>query len=202
MPRISVDHTNGMASTQHLSDIPKPNARPGMARYPPGVTEGPRLHQSSSISSRVPVKTCSLGIYFDFSFCSSICNELFRFAHLFDPPTGSYGEGFNSPALLHTSTFPPCPPLMHMSYSSLQKSIFNYTLLFLTFLYFQYTSCYAARESLACRKVLWERTPNPAPCLPPTFSHHLALGTRLIRANISPAESQKVPLFLLTVEQD
>lgn len=42
---------------------------------------------------------------------------------------------------------------------------------------------------------------NSAPFLCPVSSHQLALGTYLIPANLSPAEIQKVSIFLFTVEQ-
>lgn len=42
--------------------------------------------------------------------------------------------------------------------------------------------------------------PSSAPFLPPVCFHQLALGTSLIRANISPAETEKVSIFLFKLE--
>ena len=62
VPRISVDHTNGIpwawASTLHLSNIPKLNARPGMAQYSAEITEGPHLHPS--LPKGLPFSTMSV----------------------------------------------------------------------------------------------------------------------------------------------
>lgn len=211
VPRISVHHTNGIpwawASTLHLSDIPKLNARPGMAQYSPGITEGSHLH--SSLPKGLPFSTMSLSepVIWEHIFTSlavpppAICQEPFL-STLF-PPRGRSGEGgVNSPAVTYTSIFLSCRPAMYTSYSSLQNSIFNYTFLFLTFLCFQYTYCYVSRETLVCTMFSPRELSISVPFLPPVFSHQLALGTYLIQANVSPAEIQKVSIFLFTVEQN
>lgn len=205
VPRISVHHTNGIpwawASTLHLSDIPKLNARPGMAQYSPGITD-----------DHICILPCQRVFHFQPCPCQNPLSEntfslLLLFLHLqyakslflstLFPPRGRSGEGgVNSPAVTYTSIFLSCRPAMYTSYSSLQNSIFNYTFLFLTFLCSQYT-CYVSRETLACTMFSPRELSISVPFLPPVFSHQLALGTYLIQANVSPAEIQKVSNFPL-----
>lgn len=90
VPRISVHHTNGIpwawASTLHLSNIPKLNARPGMAQYSPGIIEGSHLHPS--LPKGLPFSTMSLSepVIWEHIFTSlavpppAICQEPF-FVH-------------------------------------------------------------------------------------------------------------------------
>lgn len=211
VPRISVHHTNGIpwawASTLHRSDIPKLNARPGMAQYSPGITD-----------DHICILPCQRVFHFQPCPCQNLLSEntfslLLLFLHLqyakslflstLFPPRGRSGEGgVNSPAVTYTSIFLSCRPAMYTSYSSLQNSIFNYTFLFLTFLCFQYTYCYVSRETLVCTMFSPRELSISVPFLPPVFSHQLALGTYLIQANVSPAEIQKVSIFLFTVEQN
>ena len=141
----------------------------------------------------------------DFSCCSSTCNmprQLFFCCPPVCPPQQGHLERRRIHRLLCTlpSSHPTLPSRIPLPLHYRRVSLI--TPLLLTCLYCPCTYCCVSRETLACRKARRERTPSSAPFLPPAFSHQLALGTCLIPANVSPAEVQKVPISLLTVEQN
>lgn len=125
VPRISVHHTNGIpwawASTLHLSDIPKLNARPGMAQYSPGITD-----------DHICILPCQRVFHFQPCPCQNPLSEntfslLLLFLHLqyakslflstLFPPRGRSGEGGLIHLLSRTlpSSYPAVLPCIHLT---------------------------------------------------------------------------------------
>lgn len=179
-----------------------------MAHYSPAITEGPHLHPS--LPKGLPFSTMSPS--------KPVISE-YTLTSLAIPPPAICPDSFFCPLVCFPQQVDLERGLIHLLSCTLPSShpallpcvnlTLHYRIVSLITPFFFWP--FSASSTLT---VMCQEKPLHVQCSLPEhfltqllssllpFPHQLALGTCLIRANVSPAEIQKVSIFLFAVEQN